>query len=253
MTRLAGQTAVVTGAAQGLGRAIAARFVAEGARVLLADRNAPAVHEAAVALGQDAVVVDVSVKAEVEAMIERAVETSGQIDILVNNAGIFHGAGILDLDEAAFDRVMAINVKSALFAIQAAAPHMIARRRGAIVNMASLNATLAAPAAVAYCVSKAAIAQLTNVAALALAPHGVRVNAIGPGTIDSEMAQGVYADERAHRTILSRTPMGRLGTPEEVAGVALFLASDDAAFVTGKTIFVDGGRLGLNLTMPERT
>jgi glucose 1-dehydrogenase len=133
------------------------------------------------------------------------------------------------------------------------APHMIARGRGAIVNMASLSATLAAPTALAYSVSKAAVAQLTNAAALALAPHGVRVNAIGPGTIDTEMAHGVYANAEAHRAILSRTPMGRLGTPEEVAGVALFLASDDSAFVTGKTIFVDGGRMGLNLTMPERT
>jgi NAD(P)-dependent dehydrogenase (short-subunit alcohol dehydrogenase family) len=248
--RLAGKSAIVTGAARGLGRGIAARFAAEGARLLLADRDGPAVAAAAEALGQQAMTVDVSVKDEVRAMVERAISAFGGVDILVNNAGVFHAAGLLALDEAEFDQVMAVNVKSALFAIQAVAPHMMARRAGSIVNMASLNSTLAAPTALAYAVSKAAVAQLTNAAALALAPYGVRVNAIGPGTIDSDMAERALGDEEARRSILSRTPMGRLGTPEEVAGVALFLASEDSGFVTGKTIFVDGGRLGLNLTMP---
>ena len=126
---------------------------------------------------------------------------------------------------------------------------MIARRRGAIVNVASIAAVLGAPGTIAYSVSKAGVAQLTNVAAIELAPHGVRVNAIGPGTIATEMSQGAYADETLRARILPRTPLGRVGRPEEMAGMALFLASDDASYVTGKTIFGDGGRMGLNLML----
>jgi NAD(P)-dependent dehydrogenase (short-subunit alcohol dehydrogenase family) len=111
-------------------------------------------------------------------------------------------------------------------------------------------AVLGGASALAYCLSKAGVVQLTNVAALTLAPHGVRVNAVGPGTVDTEMAQAAYADPAARGQALSRTPMGRFGRPEEVASVALFLASDDAAYVTGKTIYADGGRMGLNLTVP---
>jgi NAD(P)-dependent dehydrogenase (short-subunit alcohol dehydrogenase family) len=251
MGRLDGKSAIITGAAQGLGRAIAERFVAEGARVLLADRNAEKAQQAADALGQRALAVDVSVKADVDAMVAHAIAAFGGLDILVNNAGVFHGAGLLDLSEEEFDRVTAINVKSVLFATQAAARHMIARGGGVIINLASLAAALAAPTAIAYCTTKAAVMQLTNAAAIALAPHGVRVNAIGPGTIDSEMAQSAYLNEEVRRAIQARTPMGRMGRAEEVAGVALFLASDDSAYVTGKTIFVDGGRMGLNLTMPQ--
>jgi NAD(P)-dependent dehydrogenase (short-subunit alcohol dehydrogenase family) len=225
--------------------------VAEGARVLIADRNAEKAQEAAAALRQPAFTVDVADKAQVDAMVAHAIAHFGGLDILVNNAGIFHGAGLFDLSEADFDRVTAINVKSVLFATQAAARHMIERSSGAIVNLASLAAVLAAPTAIAYCTSKGAVMQLTNACAIALAPHGVRVNAIGPGTIDTEMAQSAYLDADVRRAIAARTPLGRMGRAEEVAGVALFLASDDSAYVTGKTIFVDGGRMGLNLTMPQ--
>jgi NAD(P)-dependent dehydrogenase (short-subunit alcohol dehydrogenase family) len=145
---------------------------------------------------------------------------------------------------------MATNLKSVLFATQAVAPQMIERGDGAIVNVASVAAVLGGASALAYCLSKAGVVQLTNVAALTLAPHGVRVNAVGPGTVDTEMAQAAYADPAARGQALSRTPMGRFGRPEEVASVALFLASDDAAYVTGKTIYADGGRMGLNLTVP---
>lgn len=249
MNVLQDQVAIVTGAAQGLGFAIAKRFAEEGARVLLADLNGEAVARAAESLGQVATVVDVARRADCERMVALAAERLGPVDVLVNNAGIYRNTPLLQLGEQEFDRIMAVNVKSALFAIQAVAPQMIARRRGSIVNVASVAAVLGAPGTTAYCVSKAGIVQLTNVAAIELAPHNVRVNAVGPGTFATEMAQDAYADETLRNRILPRTPLGRLGRPEEAAGVALFLASDDSSYVTGKTIYADGGRLGLNLVL----
>ena len=249
MNILKDQVAIVTGAAQGLGFAIAKRFAEEGARVLLADLNAEAVARAAESLGQLATVVDVARREDCERMVALAAERLGPVDVLVNNAGIYRNTPLLELGEQEFDRIMAVNVKSALFAIQAVAPQMIARRRGSIVNVASVAAVLGAPGTTAYCVSKAGIVQLTNVAAIELAPHNVRVNAVGPGTFATEMAQDAYADETLRNRILPRTPLGRLGRPEEAAGVALFLASDDSSYVTGKTIYADGGRMGLNLVL----
>ena len=249
MNVLRDQVAIVTGAAQGLGFAIAKRFAEEGARVLLADLNAEAVARAAESLGQLATVVDVARREDCERMVALAAERLGPVDVLVNNAGIYRNTPLLELGEQEFDRIMAVNVKSALFAIQAVAPQMIARRRGSIVNVASVAAVLGAPGTTAYCVSKAGIVQLTNVAAIELAPHNVRVNAVGPGTFATEMAQDAYADETLRNRILPRTPLGRLGRPEEAAGVALFLASDDSSYVTGKTIYADGGRMGLNLVL----
>jgi glucose 1-dehydrogenase len=249
MNRLEGKSAIVTGAAQGIGLAIASRFAEEGARVLLADINRSALEEAAQRLGQPCVDVDVSQRRDIERMVTTAVREFGQIDILVNNAGIFRSTPLLSVTEEEFDRVMAVNLKSALFAIQAVAPHMIPRRSGSIVNVASVAAVLAAPGTTSYCVSKAGLVQLTNVAAIELAPHGVRVNALGPGTFDTDMSQGAYSDGTLENRILPRTPLGRLGRPEEAAGIALFLATDDSSYLTGKTLFADGGRMGLNLTL----
>jgi NAD(P)-dependent dehydrogenase (short-subunit alcohol dehydrogenase family) len=248
MTRLTGKRAVVTGAAQGIGKAIAERFAAEGANLLLADID-PAVADLAAALGQQAIVADVSSKAAVEAIITRAWELWGELDILVNNAGVTHAAELDDLSEEAFDRVFAINLKAALWGTQAAA--RIMPLGSAVINLSSVNAVLAIPNQIAYVVSKGALKQLTNVTALALAPKGIRVNAIGPGSIETEMLAGILAeDEAARARILSRTPLGRCGTPEEIASVALFLASADSSYITGQTIYPDGGRLGLNYTVP---
>lgn len=247
--RLRGKTAIVTGAAQGLGLAIATRFAAEGARVLLADLNEAVVVDAAERLGQRAIGVDVSRRADVERMVAAANRELGQIDILVNNAGVFRTAPLLELTEDDLGRMLAVNLYSVLFAIQTVAPQMIARRGGSIINISSVGARLAAPGAAAYCLSKAALAQLTNVAAIELAPQGIRVNAIGPGTIATEMARGAYADPSLQNKILPRTPLGRLGRPEEIAGIALFLATDDSSYMTGKTLYADGGRMGLNLTL----
>jgi NAD(P)-dependent dehydrogenase (short-subunit alcohol dehydrogenase family) len=149
--------------------------------------------------------------------------------------------------EADFDRVMAVNVKSMLFATQAAARVMIPRGGGAIVNLSSINAVLAIPHQVSYCVSKGAVRQLTNVCAQALAPQGIRVNAVGPGTVLTEMAREAMAlTPGAEEMILARTPLGRAAEPGEIAAVVAFLASDDAAYMTGQTLYPDGGRLGLN-------
>ena len=244
--RFAGRTAVVTGAARGLGFAIAERLAGEGARVLLADID-PAVAAAAERLGQPHAVADLSRAADIEALFETADRALGDLDVLVNNAGVVPAAAKLtDLPEAEFDRVMAVNVKSALLATQAAARRMTPRRRGAIVNMGSVMGVLAGPEHIPYTVSKGAIRQLTASTALSLAPYGVRVNAVGPGVIETPMAAAVTGPAgEGLAQVLSRTPLGRLGRPQEIAAVVAFLASDEAAYITGQTIYADGGRLVL--------
>ena len=251
------KTAIVTGAAQGIGRAIAERFVREGARVVLSDINADQGADTAVAVseGGEAIFVacDVGDKAQAEALVAQTVETYGGVDVLVNNAGIIHTDEFLDLAEEDFDRVLRVNLKGAFLVGQAAARQMVARGRGgAIVNMASVNAVLVIRNQIPYSVSKGGLNQLTRVMSLALAEHDIRVNAIGPGTIDSAMAKVVMQNEEARRTIMSRTPLGRLGTVEEVASLALFLASDESSYVTGQTIYIDGGRMPLNYTVPVK-
>lgn len=248
--RLVGKSAVVTGAARGIGYAIAKRFVVEGARVFLSDIDDPALTQAAASLAQPSLVADVARRPDIEALVQAGLTAFGKIDIAVNNAGMTHAASLLDLTEADFDRVMSVNLKSALFMTQAVAPGMIARRAGTIINLSSVNAVLAIPNQIPYAVSKGALKQLTNVTALALAPYGIRVNAIGPGTIMTPLARSIITDKAAEERVLSRTPLGRYGEPEEVAGVAAFLASDDSSYLTGQTIYPDGGRLGLNYTMP---
>lgn len=251
MGRLAGKRCVITGAAQGIGMAIAERFAAEGATLLLADIDGPKVEALAAGLSQQAFVADVSKKAQVEALITRAGELWGGLDVLVNNAGITHPASLDDLTEEDFDRVFATNLKSALWGTQAAARLM--GPGSAVINMSSVNAVLAIPNQIPYVVSKGAMKQLTNVTALALAGKGIRVNAIGPGSIMTDMLRGIMAEDDAARDrIMSRTPLGRAGEPAEVAAVALFLASEDSSYLTGQTIYPDGGRLGLNYTVPVR-
>ena len=246
--RLQGKRAVVTGAAQGIGRAIAAAFVSEGAQVLVVDIDADGAARTAADLGQQAFTADLSRKSEIERLFAWVTQEWGSLDILVNNAGVTHAAELDDLTEDDFDRVFAINLKSALWATQAAARLM--RDGAAVVNMSSVNAVLAIPNQIPYAISKGAMKQLTNVTALALAPRGIRVNAIGPGSIMTAMLQGIIHDQAAQDRILSRTPLGRWGEPEEVAAIAVFLASGESSYITGQTIYPDGGRLGLNYTVP---
>lgn len=253
MTRLANKTAIITGAARGIGLACAKRFIAEGAKVLLADIDEHEGTATAKALGDAAHFVrcDVGDAKQVAALIAETEKTFGGIDILVNNAGIVHGADFLEVSEADFERVLRVNLKGAFLVAQAVAKSMVARKKpGAIVNMASINSTVAIPTQIPYSVSKGGLLQLTRAMALSLAPHGIRVNAIGPGSIMTDLLKSVGSDKEAKRRILSRTPLGRIGAPEEVASVAAFLASDDASYITGEIIYVDGGRLALNYTVP---
>jgi NAD(P)-dependent dehydrogenase (short-subunit alcohol dehydrogenase family) len=251
---LNGKVAIVTGASQGIGYACAARYIAEGCMVMLVDVKDDGAQVAA-GLGPNARFfrADVGNKVEVDAMVQDAITTWGKIDILVNNAGVTHAADFLDLQEEDFDRVIRINLKSMFLCGQAVARHMVKQQSGAIINMSSVNAELAIPNQVPYVVSKGGINQLTKVMALNLAPYGVRVNGIGPGTILTELAKkAVLASPEAKHTILSRTPLGRCGEPEEVASIAAFLASDEASYMTGQTMYVDGGRMALNYTVPVK-
>ena len=245
--RLSGKRAVVTGAAQGIGKAIAAVFVAEGAELLLADLDPAKLAATAAELGQEGFVADLSRKSEIDRLFARVSERWGGLDVLVNNAGITHAAELDDLAEADFDRVLAINLKAPLWGTQAAARLM--GPGSTVINMSSVNAVLAIPNQIPYNVSKGALKQLTNVTALALAPRGIRVNAIGPGSIMTDMLRGIMTDQAAQDRIMSRTPLGRCGEPEEIAAIAVFLASAESSYITGQTIYADGGRLGLNYTM----
>jgi glucose 1-dehydrogenase len=253
--KLANKTALVTGASQGIGLACAQRLVREGARVMLADVR-PEGAAAAAALGDAArfFCADVSQKSDVDALIQATLDAFGHLDILINNAGVTHAADFLDLTEEDFDRVLRINLKSMFLCSQAAARDMVKRQSGCIINMSSVNAELVIPNQIPYVVSKGGVNQLTRVAAIGLAQQGIRVNAIGPGTILTELAkQAVLSSPEARHTILSRTPLGRCGEPEEIAAIAAFLASDDASYITGQTLYADGGRMPvLNYTVRGR-
>jgi NAD(P)-dependent dehydrogenase (short-subunit alcohol dehydrogenase family) len=248
---LAGRVCVVTGAARGIGEACARRFVADGARPVIVDVD----DERGLALADELDVTfvrcDVGDREQVEGMVGAVIAEHGRIDVLVNNAGIFRSAPLLDLTEADFDEVLRVNLKGAFLTGQAVAREMVRAGRGAIVNMSSVNSVLTIPAIAGYNVSKGGLNQLTRVMALDLADKGVRVNAVAPGTIATEMARAsVLTDPEATRRVMSRTPMGRFGEPSEVADVVAFLASDAASYLTGEIVFVDGGRLTLNYTVP---
>jgi glucose 1-dehydrogenase len=253
--RLEDQVAIVTGAASGIGRACAQLFAKEGAAVVVADidtEKAREVVEAIEAEGGRAKLVktDVGDARQAQRLVDQTIEAFGRLDILINNAGIIKTADFLEISEADFDAVLRVNLKGVFLVGQAAARQMVRRGKGAIVNMSSANAVVAIPNQVPYVTSKGAVNQLTKVMALALAEKGIRVNAIGPGSILTDLLKVVMDDEAARKKILSRTPMGRCGDPLEVAKVALFLASDDASYITGQCIYPDGGRLALNYTVP---
>ena len=253
---LLNKVTIITGGAQGIGLACGQRFASEGARVVLADINAEkgeAAAEGIRASGAEAMFIgcDVGDKAQVTSLVEKTVERYGRLDVLIANAAVLHIADILTLEEEDYDRVLRVNLKGFFLTGQAAARQMVAQGDGgSIINMSSIQAVITLPNILTYSICKGGVKSLTTSMALALADKGVRVNAIGPGSIATDMVKQLMVDEAARKKLLSRTPLGRLGEPSEVAAVAVFLASDESSYVTGETIYVDGGRLGLNYTVP---
>lgn len=255
--RLSGRSALITGAAGGIGLGCARAFAAEGCDLVLLDLDEARVIAAAEQLSEasgrqvHALACDLADADAARQAVIRAAALLGKVDVLVNNAGMLVPGDILDAELEDFDRVMAVNLRAPFVVGQTVARHMVdAKIKGSIINMSSINAVLAIPGQVAYVASKGGLAQLTKAMALGLAPYGVRVNAIGPGTIVTDILKGVLENDDASRRVLQRTPLGRFGETDEIGKVAVFLASDDSSYITGQTIYPDGGRLALNYTVP---
>ena len=253
MKRLEGKTALITGAARGIGRTFAEAYLREGAQVIIADIDAERGAETAKELGEKAAFVrlDVTDQDSIDQAIASAAETFGQIDILINNAAIFTAAPIVEIDRADYDRVFAINVSGTLFMMQAVARHMIDRGiKGKIINMASQAGRRGEALVGVYCASKAAVISLTQSAGLNLIKNGINVNAIAPGVVDGEHWDGVDAFFAKYENKLlgqkkkevgDAVPYGRMGTAEDLTGMAVFLATDEADYVVAQTFGVDGG------------
>ena len=254
--KLQGRVAVITGAAQGIGAACVERLSQDGAAVALwdvDDARGQALADALSARGVLAIYLhcNVALQADVAAAVAATLARFGRIDALVNNAGIFKAAPFLDITEADWNAVIDINLKGAFLVGQAVAREMVKTGGGgSIVNMSSVNGVLAIPNIASYNVSKGGVNQLTRVMALSLVDHGIRVNAVAPGTIATELAKNaVLGSDEARARIMSRTPMRRLGEPSEIADVVAFLVSSASSYMTGEIVYVDGGRLTLNYTV----
>ncbi len=256
-TRMADKVAVVTGGARGIGLAYCERFAAEGCAVVIADvldeEGEAAAHGLRERHGKGRYVhCDVTRKPDVVAAMDAAVAEFGGLDVCIANAGVLDSGDFMDVTDESFDRVMAINVKGVLYTGQAAARCMIAGGRGGvIINISSLAARLPVPDEGVYAASKSAVESLTRIMAVSLADRGIRVLAIAPGATETPMMAEQLADPAVRAGIVSRTLLRRASAPEEMAGVAAFLASDDASFMTGQTLYVDGGKLVLYGTMPD--
>lgn len=256
--QLKDKVAIVTGAAQGIGEGIAREYIAEGAKVVIADIQEEKGRALAEELGGDQVCrfikCDVSQAGDSQAVTDATVAAFGRLDIVVCNSGINLTGTILDLSEADFDKVLAVNLKGAFLVGQAGARWMVANNvQGSIINMSSINAIVASPHILAYAVSKGGINQLTSAMALGLAPHGIRVNGVGPGSIETDLLAQVFENDPAvQKGMLARTPLGRLGSTREIGRICVFLGSDDSSYMTGETIYADGGRLRLAYTVPVK-
>ena len=253
MTRLAGKSALITGSARGIGLAFAQAYVAEGARVAIADINLEAAQKAAADIGPAAIAVHLNVadQTSIDACVGAVEAQLGGIDILVNNAALFDAAPITDITRASYDRLFAVNVAGSLFMLQAVARGMIARGQGGkIINMASQAGRRGESLVAVYCATKAAIISLTQSAGLNLIPHGINVNAIAPGVVDGEHWDGVdalfakYENRKPgekKRLVAAEVPLGRMATPDDLTGMAIFLASKEADYIVAQTYNVDGG------------
>lgn len=251
MNRLTGKTALITGAAQGIGLAFARRYVDEGAQVVIADINIEAAQQAAQNIGASAVAMDVSDTLSIKAGVAAAIEQLRHIDILINNAAVFTAAPLVEVTEADFVRTFDINVRGTLFTAQAVAQHMIERGRGGkIINMASQAGRRGEALVPVYCATKAAVISLTQSMGLDLIQHGINVNAISPGVVDGVHWDGVDAYfarlenkplGQKKQEVAAQVPYGRMGLAEDLTGMAVFLASADADYVVAQTYNVDGG------------
>lgn len=249
--RLEGKTALITGAARGIGRAFAQAYIREGARVAIADINADGVRATADEIGATPIVMDVTRQDSIDAGVAEAARAMGGIDILINNAALFDLAPIVDITRDSYDRLFAINVAGTLFTMQAVARHMIERGQGGkIINMASQAGRRGEPLVAVYCATKAAVISLTQSAGLNLIAHGINVNAIAPGVVDGEHWDGVDAKFAAYenkprgqkkREVGAAVPFGRMGTAADLTGMAVFLASPEADYIVAQTYNVDGG------------
>ena len=249
--RLEGKTALITGAARGIGEAFARAYIAEGAHVCIADIDIERARETANAIGAIAIQMDVADQDSIDAGVAEAIAQMGQIDILVNNAALFSAAPVVEIERADFARIFDVNVAGTLFTMQAVAKHMIARGNGGkIINMASQAGRRGEPLVAVYCASKAAVISLTQSAGLNLIEHGINVNAIAPGVVDGEHWDGVDAFFAKHEgkapgqkkaEVAAAVPFGRMGRAEDLTGMAVFLASPDADYVVAQTYNVDGG------------
>lgn len=254
MNRLAGKSALITGAARGIGRHFATAYVREGAKVAIADIDFERASDAAAELGSAAIAVemDVTSQASIDQGIDKTIEAFNGIDILVNNAAVFTAAPVADITREGYQQAFDINVSGTLFTMQAVARHMIARKLGGkIINMASQAGRRGEPLVAVYCATKAAVISLTQSAGLNLIEHGINVNAIAPGVVDGEHWEGVDAlfakyenkqPGQKKQEVGMAVPFGRMGRPEDLAGMAIFLASDEANYIVAQTYNVDGGQ-----------
>jgi NAD(P)-dependent dehydrogenase (short-subunit alcohol dehydrogenase family) len=247
--RLKDKVALVTGGSSGMGRAASILLAREGADVIVADVNLEGAKETIALVEAEgrrglAIKTDVSKRSEVQAMVDQAVEAFGHIDVLINNAGILESINVLDLTEAAWRKQVGVLLDGVLWVAQAVGGHMIEKGiKGAIVNTASLSVFIAFVGSAAYCAAKAGVAQLTKVMALEWAEHGIRVNAVSPGYVLTPMIFDQFKDPAKKEKWLAEIPIGRFAEPEDVAKVMVWLATDEASYVTGTNVVVDGGRM----------
>jgi NAD(P)-dependent dehydrogenase (short-subunit alcohol dehydrogenase family) len=257
MSRFAGQVALVTGAARGIGRAVAARLVAEGARVFAVDLEAEVVQRTAAELSAgggtvEAIAGDVASREDVRRMVQTCIDRAGRLDLLVSNAGIADVQPLLEIDDRSWQRILDVNLTGTFLCTQEAARVMAPRGGGVIVVTASTNAFWVESSLAHYNASKGGVIAFVRSAALDLAPHGIRVNAVEPGVVRTRLAAFVTEDPAAAADYLRRIPLNRFAEPDDVASAILFLASKEASYITGQALILDGGlTLGMPLEVPD--
>lgn len=248
--RLAGKAALITGSSSGIGEGIAVRFAREGANVVInyrsSEQEAKETKDRVEAVGGTGLIVqgDVSVLEDTKNLIARGVEHFGKLDILVNNAGLERATDFLEVNEDEYDLVMDVNLKGAFFTAQAFVKHLFETQRpGRIINISSVHEELPFPQFTPYCMSKGGMKMMARNLAIELGPYGITVNNVAPGAIATPINSELLENEKKRQAVVKNIPLGRLGEPEDVAGLVAFLASDDAKYITGSTFYVDGGLL----------